>query len=124
MTDRIRTTISLPPEVYDIFKRMAEAGGISVSRCMGDWLADTVEGALYVTQKMEDVRKAPMTAMREMRAYANDSMEEVGAILEGFRGVGSGALPAAERGQRGPNSPPKAPSSNTGLKSPKSGKKL
>lgn len=37
---------------------------------MGDWLADTAEGAQFVAMKMEEARKAPKTVMREFQAMA------------------------------------------------------
>lgn len=47
---------------------MADAGNMSVSRCMGDWLGDTLEAAEMITLKMEDAKRAPMRVIREMRA--------------------------------------------------------
>jgi len=115
-TKRVRTTISLTPEALEIFKRMADAGNMSVSRCMGDWLTDTAEAAEMITLKMEEARKAPMRVMREMRALVSgmtgivdETMDEVRARL---------ALPPArsesEDGrERKPRLEP--PSSNTGV---------
>lgn len=70
MSDRIRLTISVEPEVHAIFSKMAEASGMSLGKCMGDWLADTAEGAQFVAMKMEEARKAPKTVMREFQAMA------------------------------------------------------
>lgn len=92
-TNRVRTTISLTPEVHEVFKRMAEAGNMSISVAMGDWLADTVDAAELITVKMEEAKRAPMLVMKELQAvFAGASAH----IAEGV-----------------------APSSNTGLKSPK-----
>lgn len=120
MTDRIRTTISVSPEVHDIFKRMAEAGGMSVSRCMGDWLADTAEGAELIAQKMAEARRAPMAVMREMQALVAGMAETVDMDMEKVRqmttaGVRAAARPAASGALRPPSSntgvlvPPRAP---------------
>lgn len=68
MTLRVRTTISLSPEAYDVFKRMADAGNLSISRCMGDWLADTMDAAEMITLKMEDAKREPMRVVSELRA--------------------------------------------------------
>lgn len=114
MSERIRTTISLSPEVHAVFVRMAEAGGTSVSRCMGDWLADTIDGAQFVAMKMEEARKAPKTVMREMRSMAVGLLEEVATFEEGMRrGAVGGRAARAAAPQRS------APSSPTGLKSPR-----
>ena len=58
MTDRIRTTISIPQDVYEVFKQMADVSGTSVSRCMGDWLKETSDGAQLVTDRLAQRRAA------------------------------------------------------------------
>lgn len=63
-TDRIRTTISLSPEVHEAFVTMAKTQGISVSRSMGNWLADTLESAQFVSYKMAELRRAPSESMK------------------------------------------------------------
>ncbi len=124
-TDRIRTTISLDPDVYEIFKRMAEAGGMSVSRCMGEWLSDTSEGAQLVALKMQEARQSPMTVMREFQALALGFQDQVNQTMDDIRQRGrsakaesaASASPAARSGRSAP------PSSNTGVKSPPSRKR-
>ena len=118
--DRIRTTISLDPEVHEIFKKMAEAARMSVSRCMGEWLADTSEGAQFVANKMIQARAAPMVVMREMQAMSVGLAEEVESTISHMRA----GMKAERAGAAGSASPPsrsagvRAPSSLTGLKSP------
>ena len=117
---RIRTTISVDREVHQIFVRMAEAGGMSVSRCMGEWLSDTSEGAMFVAQKMVDARKAPKMVMREMQAMASGLQEEVSNTMkmmqEMARKEARSALPEPSPTSSAPS---QAPSSLTGLKSPR-----
>jgi hypothetical protein len=117
-TERVRTTISVDPEVLEVFRQMAEAAGVSVSRCMGDWLADTVDSAQLVAQKMQEARRAPAKVMREMQAMLHGAHEEAGDVLNLIRaGVG---LPAGGAGRpTGRPGGPAAPSSNTGRNSPK-----
>jgi len=119
-SDRIRLTISVTPEVHAIFKRMAEAAGVSLGKCMGDWLADTSEGAQFVAQKMEDARKAPRVVMREMQAFARGLVGEVDATAEVLRRTGS-ADARTRAARTGWSS--EAPSSNTGLNPPGKGRK-
>ncbi len=119
MSERIRTTISLDPEVHAIFVTMAEAAGTSVSRCMGDWLADTAEGAQFVSMKMQEARRAPKTVMREMQAMAVGLHEEITSQI-GRRGQGGGTRThAGASGDLAASSPPSPPSSNTGGKVPR-----
>jgi hypothetical protein len=119
MTERLRTTISITPEVHEVFKRMAEAGNMSVSRAMGEWLADTADAAELIVLKMEEAKKAPMRVMRELQAMVAGMSDQVDMDIEKVRKMTRGgirvALPPAV------DSAP-APSSNTGLKSPKNGK--
>lgn len=119
-TDRVRTTISLDPEVHEIFKRMAELTRTSVSRCMGEWLADTADGAQFVAAKMAEARNAPMTVMREMQAMAVGLQDEVDKTMAGMRSEklrpkAEGAVLASAAASPGRS---RAPSSHTGLKSP------
>ena len=116
-TERIRTTISIDPHVYDIFKRMAEASGMSVSRCMGEWLSDTADGAQFVSLKMEEARKAPLAVMREMHSLASSLGNEVSRSLKAIQQDSRGSKKAGAGLPRRP-SDSDAPSSNTGLKSP------
>jgi len=113
MTERIRTTISLSPEAYDVFKRMAEAGNLSTSRCMGDWLADTIEAAEMITVKMEEAKRAPMRAVREMRAMvAGMVLTDDAAQVRGRSQPGLTAARARTDRAGGAGVPP---SSNTGV---------
>lgn len=120
MTDRIRTTISLTPEVYEIFKRMAEAANMSVSRTMGDWLTDTADAATMITTKMEEAKSAPVRVMRELQAMVAGMSKEVDGITEVVRSrrrEERGVHDAQRRVTADPVAAP--PSSNTGGKSPK-----
>lgn len=119
-TDRIRLTITVTPEVHEVFSRMAVAQGVSLGRAMGDWLADTSEGAQFVAHKMEEARKAPRVVMREMHAFAKGLVDEVESTIEEMRRPAGrpDARSAAARPVAGQHS---APSSNTGLKSPRGG---
>jgi hypothetical protein len=115
--DRIRLTIAVTPEVHAVFSRMAETAGISLGKCMGEWLGDTLEGAEFVARKMEDARKAPRLVMREMQALSRGLVDEVDATAELLRAAGPAS--GARRQQPAGVSPP---SSNTGGKGPGKGK--
>lgn len=115
---RIRTTISVDKEVHEIFVRMAETAGMSVSRCMGEWLADTADGAMFVAEKMAAARKAPMEVMREMQAMSKGLQDGVEETMREIRQAGrkeaASAAPGGLPGRLGGGLI--APSSNTGLK--------
>ena len=116
MSERIRLTISVTPEVHAVFTRMSEVGGISLGKCMGEWLADTIDGAQFVAQKMEDARKAPRVVMREMQALSRGIVDEVDEIARQVRG--GLQVPDAQRQAPAGRRASSPPSSNTGGKVP------
>lgn len=114
--ERIRLTISVTPEVHEVFSRMAEAGGMSLGKCMGEWLTDTIEGAQFVALKMQEARKAPRVVMREMQAFARGMVSEVDEVAASLRpGLPRTGVRQASAGQ----AVPVPPSSNTGGKVPR-----
>ncbi len=127
MSQRIRLTITVLPEVHAIFQRMSEASGVSLGKCMGDWLADTAEGAQFVAMKVEEARTAPKTVLREFQAMASGLHSEIGSHIGamGAGGARSAGGPASSatvsevlgriQGKAKAKLPP---SSNTGGKSP------
>ena len=127
--ERIRTTISVDKEVHQVFVRMAEASGMSVSRCMGEWLADTVDGAQFVALKMEEARKSPKLVMREMHSMALgmvDLANETITKIKKLKPPSAADVRHPPEGVRVPRSVvsrSKTPSSNTGLYSPNKPKK-
>lgn len=117
----LRVSVTVTPEVHAAFKRLADAGSMSLSRAMGEWLGDTVEAAEFMAEKMEQARAAPKIVMREMHAYALGLADETGAMLDRVREKGRqdrGALAGDAR--RGPGDP-SPPSGNTGGKGPRTG---
>lgn len=113
---RVRLTISVSPEVHETFTRMAQAGGMSVSRAMGDWLADTLDAAQHVTTLMERARQAPKIVAREMHSYALGLADETAAVLEQIRTRKAAAQTSAGAGGGAERRSP--PSGNTGGKVP------
>lgn len=116
MSERIRLTISVTPEVHEVFTSMAEASGMSLGRAMGDWLQDTLEGAQFVASKMQQARRAPQLVMAEMKAVGAGLLAEIQAEQDRMRAERAPASGARQRGRRAAGSPP---SSNTGGKVPR-----
>lgn len=90
----VRLTITVSPEVHEAFTRMSEVSGVPVGRCMGEWLADTLEGVQMITSQLERARQAPrlvVAEMRQMALGAADMADEVLADLrKGKVGTGGG----------------------------------
>lgn len=120
MSERIRTTISITPEVHEIFKRMADAGNMSVSRAMGEWLADTSDAAQLIVSKMEEAKRAPLAVMRELQAVVAGLSDTVDSTIEEIRTIRDNSKPLG--GLDGGRKAAAAPPSNTGLKSPPKGR--
>jgi hypothetical protein len=122
-TSPVRVSVSVSPEVYETYKRLAEAGSMSMSRAMGEWLGDTIEAAQFMAEKMEQARAAPKMVMREMHAYALGLADETGDLLNRVRAEGSKARRAAagsaSAGPADVRRDPVPPSCNTGGKVPK-----
>jgi len=85
MNGRVRLTISMQPEVLEVFRRMSEVSGLSVGRCIGDWCGDTVEGAAMITKKLAEAREAPARVMREFHQLALGMADEVRQVQDRLR---------------------------------------
>jgi hypothetical protein len=81
----IRLTISVTPEVHAAFQRMAEVSGMSIGRCMGEWLGDTLEGAEFVTGQLAKARQAPRQVAAEMRQMLLGGLDEADQLLADMR---------------------------------------
>lgn len=95
-----------------MFKRMAEAGNLSISRCMGDWLADTMEAAEMITLRMEEAKREPMRVIKELRAMVAGMALTVDDVESEVRA--SRRMLGAQRRAAGAT-PGLPPSSNTGV---------
>ena len=119
----IRVTVPVTPEVQAAFQRLAAASGMSTGKAMGEWLADTMEGALTMAEMLEKARRAPKQAVSEMHAYALGLADMTSELMETLRkGSGKGKTGAAVEPTGGgtaaaPVAPaPLPPLSNTGGK--------
>jgi hypothetical protein len=81
----IRLTITVTPEVHEAFQRMAAASSLSIGRCMGEWLGDTLEGVQFVTAKMVEARQAPRQVAKELRQMALGSVDLADDLLNDIR---------------------------------------
>lgn len=110
-SENVRLTISVTPEVHAAFSRMAEVSGMSLGRCMGEWLGDTLEGVEFLTLQLQRAREAPRNVVRELRQTMLGLVDELDAIKP--------SLPAGRAGvtaaQRGAPARPATPPSNTGV---------
>lgn len=81
-TEKIRLTITVTPEVHETFLRMSKATGFSLGRTMGEWLGDTQEAALAMTEIVEKAKEAPKQAMRQMHSYVLGLTDMTGDLLQ------------------------------------------
>jgi hypothetical protein len=64
--ERIRTTVSLPVNTLNTFKKMAEVSGISMARCVSGWLEDTTPAAEAALSQLMEVRNRPRLILEQM----------------------------------------------------------
>lgn len=114
----VRLTITVTPEVHQVFTRFAKAASMPVGRAMGEWLGDTIEAAEFTAAKMEQARAAPALVARELHSYALGLMDETSTYIEKMRldGEASRAARHAQRAARAGSLASIPPSSNTGGK--------
>jgi hypothetical protein len=126
MNDRVRFTIAVDQEVYDAFADLAHTSGVSLSRCIGDWLRDTAEAAQITTIKLHEVRRSPQEAyaafvdaiaIGSQRFLADPSARWTGEARPS-RATAGGPLAQPVAAGRRLGKPQHPPSSNTGGKSP------
>ena len=120
--DRVRVTVPVTPEVLEAFQKIAQATGMSVGKCMGEWLQDTLDAAQFMGETVQKAREAPKLVAQELHAYALGIGDMTKDLLDELREKGraeaaggtrlAGAAPTARSGPR------KAPPSNTGVNRP------
>jgi hypothetical protein len=119
MSNQVRVTVSINAEHLEVYKEMARLGKLSVSRCLGEWLGDTIESAQYVTRTMDRARKAPQLVLNEMLAELSGVHDEIlkkkSEVRTGKARVGAAPAPRARALT--------PPLSNTGVKGYPKGRK-
>ena len=109
----VRVTVPVTPEVQEAFQRLAAASGISTGKAMGDWLKDTLEGALAMAEMLEKARSAPKQAVRQMHSYALGLTDVTSELLEALSKRSRKGATAAGRhtptsaGSAGEGAPPR-----------------
>lgn len=117
-TKPVRLTITVTPEVHAAFERLSEASGQSMSKCMGEWLGDTLDAVEYVTNLTLKARAAPQMVMRELHAYSVGLVDETTAMLAKMRKDKAAGVEAGGRAARSARAAAVPPSCNTGGKVP------
>lgn len=117
MPQQVRVTVSIDEEALKVYKGMAQVSGISLSRCMGEWLADTADGAQMITVKLSEARKAPQRVLNEMLAMTAGLRDTVLSVKHSTRNSEGVARPP-----KGAGLPLSPPLSNTGVKVPRKGR--
>lgn len=97
----IRVTVPVTPEVQAAFQRLAAASGMSTGKAMGEWLADTMEGALTMADMLEKARRAPKQAVSEMHAYALGLADMTSDLMDNLRRRSGGGKTGAATGTAG-----------------------
>lgn len=94
----VRVTVPVTPEVQEAFQRLAAASGMSTGKAMGEWLQDTLEGALAMAEMLEKARQAPKQAVRQMHSYALGLTDLTSGLMDELARKSAGA---GKRGKAG-----------------------
>lgn len=125
-----RLSIPVAPETEAAFEKFAAVTGVSVSKAMGEWLNDTVEGVDAMTRMIAGAKGNSMAAARNMSLYAEGLVDQGTAVLTELLERAKVEKAAAEahmakrersearRGATPPLERPAPPVSNTGGKVP------
>lgn len=124
---QVRTTISVDAEVLEVFQRLSAVTGMSQSKAIGEWLADTVDAAATMADLMEKARQQPKMVAMELRGYALGLSDLTADLVNQVKAKGaagsasrrSAARTAAPFAGAGDKSPPVG---NTGGKLKKNAK--
>ncbi len=52
-----RVQVQIPPDVYDIIKRISELGGVSIGGLLGELIAENKQGLLMIADALEAAKK-------------------------------------------------------------------
>lgn len=113
---RVRATVSVDPRVLDVYRQMSLAAGMSLSKCLGEWLSDTADGAQLIASKMLQAKRAPRMVMQELHGMLEGLHAGAGELLDEYRVQRVCEPPAAAKTTAAARVPPM---SNTGGKSTK-----
>ena len=98
----MRTTITVDADVLEVFQRLASVTGLSQSKAIGEWLADTVDAAATMADLMEKARQQPKLVAMELRGYALGLSDLTADLLEQVKGKSGAAAKPAAGGKRAP----------------------
>lgn len=125
-TNKPRITITLEPEVYDLFKRLSEAQGRPMGRIISELLTEVSPPLRRTLSLLMAAKEAPKKVLLDMvanfeaaeqdvKGMFGESMGQLDTLLadlqRGLTAGNSGSLPTKEEAC---GTPPEPPSCNTG----------
>lgn len=81
---KIRTTISIEPEILQVYRDMAESSGMSLSACIGGWLESTHEAALLITNEVNKTKNLPSGFLNALLLVNDESNNLMKELLDGM----------------------------------------
>lgn len=66
----VRFTVSIDPDALAAYQRLADASGLSLARCVGEFLADMRDTAELIGTKVLQARRDPKGVLLELDALA------------------------------------------------------
>jgi hypothetical protein len=87
MTEKtVRLTIPVSQQTHDVFSRISRGSGVPLGKCMGSWLADTLDAADYMAQKFDELKQRPAILSRELTNFAAGLSVSAESVIERAKG--------------------------------------
>lgn len=113
-----RLSVPLTDEVRAAFERMSQVTGVSVGRCIGQWLVDTLPAVQAMTDRVHAVRDTPRRAVHQLHAYADALSSDASRVLDGISAGAAASVRGGLPTRDGGAAAGLPPSCNTGGKLP------
>jgi hypothetical protein len=120
-----RVSVPLSHEALAAFEKLAEVQNLSTGKAIAEWLEETIDAVLYLSNLLEEARSAPRLVAQKMHAFALGLADESGALVEQIKAESRAARPVGTRsGSAGRDDRISVPPPcNTGGKVPKNNTK-
>lgn len=92
-----RVSVPLSHEALVAFEKLAKVQNLSTGKAIAEWLEETIDAVLYLSNLLEDARAAPRLVAQKMHAFALGLADESGALVEQIKAESRAARPVGTR---------------------------
>lgn len=102
-----RVSVPISARALEVFQELADASGQSLARCIAEWLDDTAEGAIGMSQLISKAKASPRHAVAQLHLMASGLQDMTATLQQAIdKASGGGAKPLGSPGPAGPVEPP------------------